>query len=311
LKNIYISAPFYGYGNHILKQSGHNIIYGPKDLKSSIKDYHAIITYVSDKISESLLDEATKLKVVSNYAVGVDNIDLLACKKRGIKVGNTPDVLTFATAELALTLILNCGRQIKEATSDVQKGLWKKWRPQGYLGPGLQNSTVGIIGMGRIGQCLGKMLSHGFGVNVIYYSRKDKNLSYAKYVELDELLSTSDYISLHMASNEQTQSFFNLEKFKKMKSTAYFINTARGDLVNEDELIMALDKGNMAGAGLDVTDPEPPKENAAIIRHPKVFLLPHIGSATLKAREEMGIIAAKNVLMALDDKPLVHEVIDA
>ncbi|MFZ9001813.1 MAG: 2-hydroxyacid dehydrogenase [Bacteriovoracaceae bacterium] len=309
MKKIYVSAPFYGEGNQILKQSGHTIVYGPGDLSTHLKDCHAIISYVHDKITDSLLEQAPQLKVVSNYAVGVDNIDLLSCKKRGIKVGNTPDVLTYATAELALTLMLNCGRQIKHAYTDVQRGNWKSWLPQGYLGLGLEDSTVGIIGMGRIGQSLAKMLSHGFGVNVIYHSRENKNISFAQHVSLEELLQKSDYVSLHMSSNEQTQSFINLEKLKMMKSSAYFINTARGDLVVEADLLTAINEAHIAGAGLDVTNPEPPTDNL-IIKHPKIFLLPHIGSATLKAREKMGIIAAKNALMGLDNKALIHEVRD-
>ncbi len=314
MKKIYVSAPFYGIGNQILKNSSFEVEFGGESILTKeqwlekIKDKDAVITYVHDKLDSQIIESASNLKVISNYAVGVDNIDLAAAKKKGILVGNTPDVLTYATAELALTLMLNCGREIKSAYTDAINKKWKKWIPMGYLGPGLQKATIGIIGLGRIGRKLAQMLHDGFGAKVIYYSREDKKVPFAHYVDLETLYQKSDYISVHMASNQHTRSFFRMSQFNKMKNSCIFINTARGDLVEEADLIKALDDGQISYAGLDVTSPEPPEKDSPLYSHEKIFLLPHIGSATFFAREEMGRIAAENVVRALNGAPLLHEV---
>lgn len=282
-------------------------------LLEKVKGCDGLLTMLSDKIDAELFDAAgPQLKVVSQYAVGVNNIDLEQARKRGIAVGNTPGVLTDATADIAFALLIASARRLIEAHEAIQAGKWKTWEPLGYIGSDLLGKTIGIVGMGRIGYAMAKRCHGGWGMNVIYTSRHDKpeaeqNLQ-ARRVEFDELLAESDFISVHTDLNAETEKLFNTQAFEKMKPNAIFINTARGGIHDQPALIHALKTGQIGAAGLDVTDPEPPEQSDEILHLSNCVVAPHIGSATTKTRNEMAEIATDNLLNGLHGKPLRCEV---
>jgi len=233
----------------------------PKEvLKEKVKDVDGLVVLLTDKIDSEILDNAPKLKIVANYAVGYDNIDVTECTRRGIVVTNTPDVLTDATAELAWALVFAVARRVVEAHKFVERRLWKGWSPTLFLGLELKGKTLGVVGAGRIGQAFA-LKSLGFGMKVVYYSRRqnevlEKEVS-AKRVELDELLKVSDIISLHLPLTPETYHLIGEREFNMMKPNAIFINTARGKIVDEKALIKALKEKRIYGAGLDVFEFEP------------------------------------------------------
>jgi glyoxylate reductase len=246
--------------------------------------------------------------VVSNYAVGFNNIDVPAATERGIAVGNTPGVLTDATADMAFSLLISAARRIVESQKYAEAGHWKTWEPLGHIGQDLVGRTIGIVGMGRIGFAMAKRCHGGWGMNVLYHDlhlnqAAEKELS-AKRVELDRLLAESDFISVHTDLNDTTRGMFNAAAFAKMKPTAVFVNTARGPLVVEADLADALRKGVIFAAGLDVTDPEPPKVDNPLLKLPNCVVAPHIASATVSSRNAMADIAADNLIAGVSGKPL-------
>jgi glyoxylate reductase len=269
-------------------------------LRDRVKDCDGLVSLLTDRIDGPLLDAAPKLKVVSNYAVGFNNIDVAACTARGVCAGNTPGVLTDATADTAVTLMLAAARRVQESATDAKTGRWLTWEPLGWLGQDLAGRTLGIVGMGRIGFAVAKRLHHGWGMKVLYTEQvarpeADKELG-ARRVELDELLRESDFISAHVDLNPTTKGMFGAAQFKKMKKTAVFVNTARGPLVDQAALAEALRSGTIFAAGLDVTDPEPLPPDHELYKLPNCLIVPHIASATVETRNAMARLCANNLL---------------
>ena len=271
-------------------------------LYQKVKGVEGLYCLITETIDAALLDAAgPQLKVVSQMAVGYNNIDVAACTERGIPVGNTPGVLTEATADLTLALLLGTARQVVISAEAVKAGKWKTWEPMGYTGPDVYGSTVGIIGMGRIGLAVAKRLQ-GFDVKLLYYNRQpspEAEALGAHYVDFDTLLAESDFVSLHCPLNEETHHLIDAAALKKMKASAILINTARGEVVDQDALVAALQSGTIAMAGLDVTTPEPILMDSPLLQMPNVIVLPHIGSASIPAREKMATMAAANLLAGL------------
>jgi glyoxylate reductase len=278
-------------------------------LLAKVQGLDGLYCLLTEKIDEELLDAAgPQLKVVSLMAVGYDSVDVAACTRRGIPVGNTPGVLTEATADLTLALLLATARQVARAAEAVKAGKWRTWEPLGYTGPDVYGSTVGIIGLGRIGLAVARRL-HGFNVRLLYYSRRSTPLAAevgATWVDLDTLLAESDFVTLHTPSTPETRHFINAERLRQMKPTATLINTARGDVVDQHALIEALRAGVIAYAGLDVTTPEPLPVDSPLLSLPNALVLPHIGSASFSAREKMATMAAENLLAGLAGERLPH-----
>jgi glyoxylate reductase len=281
----------------------------PADLvRQKIADCDGLLALLTEKIDGPLLDSAPKLKVVSNYAVGFNNIDIAAATERGVAVGNTPGVLTDATADMAFALLIAAARRISESQRYVIEGHWKTWEPLGHIGQDLEGRTVGVVGMGRIGYALAKRCFGGWGMRVLYYDVRDNEEANrdlkARRVDLDTLLAESDFVSVHTNLDDSTRGMFNLAAFKKMKRTAVFVNTARGPLVVEPDLVEALGSGLIFAAGLDVTDPEPPRMDNPLLRLPNCIVAPHIASGTVSSRNGMAEIAADNLLAGLRGQPL-------
>jgi len=281
-------------------------------LREKVRDGDGLISLLTDRVDDELLAAAPRLRVVSNFAVGVNNIDLAAAARRGIRVGNTPGVLTEATADIAVTLLLAAARRLGESAADAKEGRWKTWDPLGWLGQDLVGRTLGIVGMGRIGFATAKRLHHGWGMRVLYTARTlksdaDRELKAAR-VDLDTLLRESDYVSVHTDLNAETRGLFGAEQFRKMKPTAVFVNTSRGPVVDQKALATALRRGTIFAAGLDVTEPEPLTPDQELFKLPNCVIAPHIASATVHTRNEMARICAENLIAGLIGKPMTSEV---
>ena len=273
-----------------------------QELFDGVEGTSALLCLLSDKVDETILKHGDKLKVVANYAVGFDNIDVNEATVRGIWVTNTPGVLTDATADLAFALLLACCRRIVEADKFTREGKFLGWGPKLLLGIDLKGATLGIVGMGRIGRALAKR-ALGFGMKIIYHNRNrctsdvEEELG-ATYVEFQDLLRRSDVISLHLPGGETTRHLISREELSIMKEGAVLVNTARGTVIDEGALVEALKSGKLLGAGLDVFEEEP-KLHPELIGLPNVTLAPHIGSATEGVRSKMALMAAENILAAL------------
>ncbi|WP_417749837.1 2-hydroxyacid dehydrogenase [Rosistilla oblonga] len=272
-----------------------------------------VLTLLSDRIDAEFFDRVgPQLKVVSNFAVGYNNIDVAEAARRGIAVGNTPGVLTDATADIAVGLLLAAARRMREGIDNVTNQQWKTWEPMGFIGQDLVGKTIGIVGMGRIGAAVARRLHFGWGMSVVYTSRSDKpeidSQLNARRVEFSQLLSESDFVSIHTDLNPATEKLFNDSAFAQMKPTSVLINTARGGIVDQDALHRALQSGTIFSAGLDVTEPEPLPESSPLRSLGNCVILPHIGSGTVASRDAMAMIAADNLLAGLAGKPLPHRV---
>ena len=283
------------------------------ELLQQVQGCDGILSLLSDRIDAEVFEQAgAQLKVVSNYAVGFNNIDIREAQIRGIRVGNTPGVLTEATADIAAGLILATARRFPESFEQVQKLQWKTWDPLGLLGLDLRGATLGIIGLGRIGMALAKRMHFGWDMKVIYTARTEKPdadaLLGAKRMDLETLLRQADIVSLHADYNVSTHHLINFSTLRLMKPSAILINTARGGLVDQAALYAALKEGILWGAGLDVTDPEPLPADSPLRELPRCVILPHIGSATIETRQAMADIAVNNLLAGLHGRPLPHEV---
>lgn len=269
-----------------------------------------LVSLLTDRIDPALLDAAPRLRVVSNYAVGFNNVDIPAATARGVLVGNTPGVLTDATADMAFCLLIAAARRVVEGHQYAQSGQWKTWEPLGHLGQDLVGRTLGVVGMGRIGYALAKRCHAGWDMQILYHdvhhNEKAETELGARQVELDVLLRESDFLSVHTDLNEKTRSLFNAERFRQMKPTAVFVNTARGPIVVEKDLIDALKKGVIFAAGLDVTDPEPPAPDSPLLELPNLIVAPHIASATVGTRDAMARICAENLLAGLTGTKMPH-----
>jgi glyoxylate reductase len=266
-------------------------------LIAKASDAEGLLTLLTDRIDADLLDRSPKLRAIANYAVGYDNIDVEAAKGRGIAVGNTPDVLTDATADLAFALLMAAARKLPEAAAAVRSGDWLTWEPAGYLGADVHGATLGIIGFGRIGQAVAKR-GQGFEMTVVHTGD----------APVDEVLQGSDFVSLHVPLTPDTHHLIDAAALAKMRPTAILINTARGPIVDQTALRQALIDGEIAGAALDVTDPEPLPPGDPLLDAPNLIVVPHIGSATHTARGRMADMAVDNLLAALSGRPMPHAV---
>jgi glyoxylate reductase len=277
-------------------------------LRQKAVDCDGLVTLLTDRIDADLLSAAPRLKIVSNYAVGFNNIDVPAATARGICVGNTPGVLTDATADMAFCLLIAAARRIVEGHQYSLSGKWKTWEPLGHLGQDLAGRTLGVIGMGRIGYALARRCHAGWDMRVLYHDvyrneKAEADLG-ARQVDLDTLLAQSDFVSVHTDLNEKTRGLFNAERFRKMKRTAVLVNTARGPIVDQRALYDALKGGTIFAAGLDVTDPEPPAPDEPLLTLPNIIVAPHIASATVGTRNAMAEICADNLLAGLAGQKL-------
>jgi phosphoglycerate dehydrogenase-like enzyme len=282
---------------------------GLEALETHIGEAQGLLALLTARVDEALLSKAKRLRVVSNMAVGVDNIDVAACTRRGIPVGNTPGVLTDATADLTIALLLAAARRLPEASADAREGRWTTWTPTMWLGADLNGATLGIVGLGRIGLAVAQR-ARGFGLKIVYANRNpneeaEQTLG-ATRLPLDDLLQTSDFVSLHTPLNAETRHLMNERTLRLMKPTAILINAARGGVVDTAALHRALSEGWIASAALDVTDPEPLPANHPLYRLPNCFIAPHIGSATRGTRKRMAELACENLLAGLEGRPLPH-----
>ncbi|WP_188430279.1 2-hydroxyacid dehydrogenase [Kroppenstedtia guangzhouensis] len=273
-----------------------------EELLGLVKEKDALLSMLTDQVDRVLMETAPSLKVVSNFAVGFDNIDVEEATRRGIAVTHTPEVLTDATADLAFTLLLDVARRVTEGDRLTRAGRWKEWAPLFHLGKDVSGSTLGIIGMGRIGRAVAKR-ARGFDMKVFYHSRtrlpleEEKKLG-VSYLPFRDLLRQSDFVSLHAPYNDNTHHLIGREEFSLMKESAYLINTSRGALVDEPALVKALQQGEIAGAGLDVYEDEP-RLASGLAHLNSVVLAPHLGSATRETRGRMAVTAAQNVVAEL------------
>jgi glyoxylate reductase len=272
----------------------------PDDLRAGVASAEGLLSLVTDRVDASVLAAAPRLRAIANMAVGTDNIDLGAAAARGIPVGNTPDVLTDATADLAFALLLALARRIVPGAATVREGEWRTWEPAGDLGADLAGATLGIVGWGRIGQAVARR-AEGFGMEVVHSSRSSG-------VPLDELLASADFVSLHTPLTPETRGLIDAAALKRMKPTALLINTARGGVVDQGALRAALIAGEIAGAALDVTEPEPLPADDPLLDAPNLLVVPHVGSATVRTRGKMAAMAVDNLLAALAGRPMPHPV---
>jgi glyoxylate reductase len=278
-----------------------------KKLESKIKEVDGLICFPYDIIDKELLDKAKNLKVISTYSVGFDHIDIKHAKKNKIRVGYTPEVLTDATADLAFSLMIDVMRRVSEGDRTIRKGDWREiYGAYDYVGTDLQEKTLGIFGLGRIGSTLAKR-AKSFDMNIIYHNRKqvsrtkEKSLG-VKYVTFEKLIRQSDVISIHVPHTDQTNQLFDKKILRKMKNTAFLINTARGKIINEKDLAESLKKKIIAGAALDVFESEPIGNNHPFTKIQNITLAPHIGSSTKETRHKMAKIAVKNLHLGINGK---------
>ena len=268
------------------------------ELLARAPELEGLLSLLTDPVDAELIDAAPKLRAISNYAVGVDNVDVQAAAARAIPVGNTPDVLTDSTADLAVALMLGAARRLAEGETFVRAGEWVTWEPALMLGRDLHGATVGIVGYGRIGQAVGRRLE-GFGCEILTSTRSE---------DLANLLERSDFVTLHCPLTPETRGLIDEAALRRMKPTAYLVNTARGPIVDTDALARALHAGELAGAALDVTDPEPLPAGHPLLDAPNLLVVPHVGSATVATRERMADMAVDNLLAGLAGKPMPHSV---
>jgi glyoxylate reductase len=273
----------------------------PRDeLHAHVREAEGLLALLTDRVDAELMDAAPNLRAISNYAVGVDNIDVDAATARGIPVGNTPDVLTDTTADLAVALMLGIGRRLVDGDAYVRRGEWRTWEPDQLLGRDLHGATVGIVGFGRIGQAVARRLE-GFGCTILRTSRSGG-------VGFEELLERSDFVSVHTPLTPETRGLIDADALRRMKPTAYLVNTARGPVVDTEALAAGLHAGEIAGAALDVTDPEPMPADHPLLDAPSLLVLPHLGSATHATRERMADMAVDNLLAGLRGEAMPHQV---
>lgn len=284
-----------------------------KLLISRIRDKDGLICYPYDLIDSDVINAAPRLRAISTYSVGYDHIDVNAAAKRGISIGYTPEVLTRATADLTVALMLSLFRRIPEGDRLIRDNKWKTvFGPDEFLGTDLYQKTLGILGMGRIGRAVAKRAA-GFEMDVAYHNRarlskKEEAMLGVRYVPLDELFRTSDVVSIHSPHTPQTHEMVNTKLLNMMKRTAFLVNTARGKIVNERDLVIALKKKKIAGAALDVFQKEPISSRHPLARLENVILMPHSGSATVETRKKMAEIAVKNLVSSLSGRRPIYQV---
>ena len=282
-------------------------------LKSKIKNLDGLICFPYDKINKEILQSAKKLKVISTFSVGYDHIDLDFAKENKIRVGYTPEVLTDATADMAFGLLLDSLRRISEGDRIIRKGKWKQiYGAHDYVGFDLQGKTLGIMGLGRIGKTLAKR-AKAFDMKIIYHnrnriSRNEERKLGVKYAAFDKLITQSDIISIHVPHTKETNQIFNMKILKKMKKTAFLINTSRGKVVNEKDLVTALKQKIIAGAGIDVFETEPIEKNHPFMKLENLVMSPHVGSSTKETRIQMAELTVKNLIYGMNGKKPIYSV---
>ncbi len=272
-----------------------------EELAEHVRDIQGLLSLLSDRIDAELLGHAPHLRAISNYAVGYDNIDLKAAAARGIPVGHTPNVLTDATADLTFALLLAAARKLPDGIEEVRTGASVTWGPEHNLGMDVHGAALGIIGFGRIGRAVAKR-AEGFSMRIMTTTADSHPAAF------EELLANADFLSLHCPLTPATHHLINAEALARMKPTAILINTARGGIVDQEALTQALQNGVIAGAALDVTDPEPLPADDPLLEAPNLIVVPHIGSATRATRERMADLAVNNLMAALDGQPMPHQV---
>ena len=304
---VFVSSVLPQIGIDMLRKESFNVItwnnnnpIPQETLIKNAKQCNALLCTLTAKIDANFLNECSHLEIISQFGVGYDNINIAEATKLGIPVGNTPGVLTDATADISFGLMIAASRKMFFMHKKIEKDQWKYFTPTSHLGIELKYKTLGIFGLGRIGMEMAKRCKGAYEMNVIYYNRnrniEAEKLLNAKYVSFDELLAQSDVLSVHSVLSEETKGIFNKTAFNKMKPTAIFINTSRGTVHNEEDLIRALNEGKLWGAGLDVTNPEPMHPDNPLLNMESVAVLPHIGSATVEARNGMSRLAAENII---------------
>jgi glyoxylate reductase len=276
-----------------------------EELASGVEEREALLCLLTDPVDSRVIERGGKLRIIANYAVGHDNIDVKAATARGIIVTNTPGVLTQSTADLTWSLLMAVARRIVEADSYVRAGKFRRWEPTLLLGSDVHGKTLGIVGLGRIGQAVAAR-GRGFGMEILYHSRNrvdrevEESLG-ARYVDLPTLLVESDFVSLHTPLTPETRHLIGREQLARMKPSAYLINTSRGPVVDEEALADALDMGTISGAGLDVYEKEP-QISPGLMKARNVVLAPHIGSGSVETRDRMARMAAENIISAMQGR---------
>ncbi len=303
-----ITRPLPGEAPERLAAAGHDVTVwpgplppAPDELRELCADAEGLLCLLTERIDAALLDAAPRLRVISNYAVGSDNVDLAAAAARGIPVGVTPDVLTEATADLAFALLLAAARRIPEGHAAVREGEWRTWEPRGWLGHDVHGATLAIVGPGRIGDAVARR-AHGFDMRIITIGRDD---------DLHAALAAADFVSLHTPLSPATRHLIDERALRAMRPTAVLVNTARGPIVDQTALRRALEDGWIAAAALDVTDPEPLPPDDPLLGAPNLLVVPHIGSATHTARRRMTELATDNLIAGLAGEPLPHAAVTA
>lgn len=311
LQKIYVTRTIPEQALSLLKQCGETQLWEPDEvapratLLREMQDTNALLCMVTDRIDDELLDHAPQLKIVANMAVGYDNVDVPALTRRGVLLTNTPGVLTETTADLTFGLILSIARRIAEAAQFVRDGGWQSWGPLFFVGADVHHATLGIIGLGRIGTQVAKRAS-GFDMRVLYTNRKRNREAEealgCSLVDLPTLLRGSDFVCVHAPLSPETRHMLSTPQFQLMKKTAFLINVARGPLVDQQALYEALGDDVIAGAALDVTDPEPIRMDDPLLSLKNCLIIPHLGSASLATRTRMATLAAENIVWFLNGK---------
>lgn len=288
---------------------------GPDGLKEALRSADALLCTVTDKLTDELLAaEPRRARLLANFGVGFNHIDVEAARARGLAVSNTPDVLTDATADLAMTLLLMVTRRAGEGERHVREGAWTGWRPTHMLGTQVSGKTLGLVGMGRIARAVAQRAHRGFGMRVIFHDpyppppEVGRSLGAEPRETLEAVLREADFVSLHCPATPETRHLMNRERLALMRSDAYLVNTARGDVVDEDALAEVLRSRGIAGAGLDVYEKEP-QVSKALLDLENVVLLPHLGSATTETRVAMGMRALENLRLFFAGSPLRDRVV--
>jgi len=283
--------------------------YMAPELEAHLAEAEGLFCLLTIPVRKELLERMPRLRVVCNMAVGVDNVDVAECTRRGIPVGNTPGVLTDATADLTMAILLSAARRLPQAAQDARAGRWTTWSPTGWLGADLRGATLGIVGMGKIGRAVAER-ARGFGLQIVYTDttpRQDVEAELgATFLSFDELIRQSDFVSLHCPLISKTRGLINESALRKMKPTAILVNAARGPVVDTAALIHALSEGRIAAAALDVTDPEPLPSDHPLYSLPNCLIVPHIGSATRGTRRRMAEMACENLLAGLEGRRLPY-----
>lgn len=298
---VFITRPILSAGLEYLQNNGidfemrtENSPISEALLKKKSLEVDALITMLSDPIDKEFLEQNSHLKVITNCAVGFNNIDISTATELNIPIGNTPEVLTEATAEIAFGLMIACARNFKSASQDAMGGRWGSWHINAYIGQGLRGKTLAIIGFGRIGKRMAQMSEAAFGMKILSFKSLDSK------DKLAEILSCADIISIHTPLVKETRNLIGAAEFNLMKPTAILINTSRGEVIDQDALYKALESKTIWAAGLDVTTPEPLSPDHPLYKLDNAFILPHIGSATFEARTAMSVLAAKNIVAGLE-----------